>query len=171
MCQDCIKFLTDAQAEAKQNSSFVDSLIENIENQCDLLGPALSSMVRTPQEGRSFNAYFSLKCKKEIKSVYINRLKKQTMLFLTAVQGICQRVWHRRCSAAHVHGECCNPPTSHASLIFFSFFFKEVQENLFLLLCIFKAHYNIIGHCILIFNNELNELVIKTNESVIICMF
>lgn len=55
MCQDCIKFLTDAQAEAKANSSFVDSLIENIENQCDLLGPALSSMVRTPQECGTFN--------------------------------------------------------------------------------------------------------------------
>lgn len=45
MCQDCIKFLTDAQAEAKANSSYVDSLIENIENQCDLLGPSMSSLV------------------------------------------------------------------------------------------------------------------------------
>lgn len=48
VCQDCIKFLTDAQAEAKANSSFVDSLIENIENQCDLLGPSMSSLVRAP---------------------------------------------------------------------------------------------------------------------------
>lgn len=48
VCQDCVKFLTDAQAEAKVNSSFVDSLIENIENQCDLLGPAMSSLVRAP---------------------------------------------------------------------------------------------------------------------------
>ncbi|XP_034753387.1 prosaposin isoform X2 [Etheostoma cragini] len=46
VCQDCVKFLTDAQAEAKNNSSFVDSLIENIENQCDLLGPGLSSMCK-----------------------------------------------------------------------------------------------------------------------------
>ncbi|XP_044069252.1 prosaposin isoform X2 [Siniperca chuatsi] len=46
VCQDCIKFLTDAQAEAKANSSFVDSLIENIENQCDLLGPGLSAMCK-----------------------------------------------------------------------------------------------------------------------------
>ncbi|XP_029377552.1 prosaposin isoform X2 [Echeneis naucrates] len=46
VCQDCIKFLTDAQAEAKANSSFIDSLIENIENQCDLLGPGLSSMCK-----------------------------------------------------------------------------------------------------------------------------
>ncbi|KAG7229995.1 hypothetical protein INR49_009715 [Caranx melampygus] len=46
VCQDCIKFLTDAQAEAKANSSFIDSLIENIENQCDLLGPGLSAMCK-----------------------------------------------------------------------------------------------------------------------------
>lgn len=46
VCEDCIKFLTDAQAEAKANSSFVDSLIANIENQCDLLGPSMSSLVR-----------------------------------------------------------------------------------------------------------------------------
>uniref|UniRef100_A0A8D3BW59 Prosaposin n=1 Tax=Scophthalmus maximus TaxID=52904 RepID=A0A8D3BW59_SCOMX len=46
VCQDCVKFLTDAQAEAKINSSFTDSLIENIENQCDLLGPGLSVMCK-----------------------------------------------------------------------------------------------------------------------------
>uniref|UniRef100_A0A8C4E0C8 Prosaposin n=1 Tax=Dicentrarchus labrax TaxID=13489 RepID=A0A8C4E0C8_DICLA len=46
VCQDCIKFLTDAQAEAKENTSFVDSLIANIENQCDLLGPSLSAMCK-----------------------------------------------------------------------------------------------------------------------------
>lgn len=50
MCQDCIKFLTDAQAEAKANSSFINSLIENIENQCDLLGPGLSAMVSIPHD-------------------------------------------------------------------------------------------------------------------------
>ncbi|KAE8280479.1 Prosaposin Proactivator polypeptide Saposin-A Saposin-B Saposin-C Saposin-D Precursor [Larimichthys crocea] len=46
VCQDCIKFLTDAQQEAKDNTSFIDSLIENIENQCDLLGPGLSAMCK-----------------------------------------------------------------------------------------------------------------------------
>ncbi|KAM9727209.1 prosaposin [Menidia menidia] len=46
VCQDCIKFLTDAQAEAKANSSFIDSLIQNIENQCDLLGPGLADMCK-----------------------------------------------------------------------------------------------------------------------------
>uniref|UniRef100_A0A3B3CS57 Prosaposin n=1 Tax=Oryzias melastigma TaxID=30732 RepID=A0A3B3CS57_ORYME len=46
VCQDCIKFLTDAQAEAKANSSFINSLIQNIESQCDLLGPGLSDMCK-----------------------------------------------------------------------------------------------------------------------------
>ncbi|XP_061766494.1 prosaposin isoform X1 [Nerophis ophidion] len=46
VCQDCIKFLSDTQAEAKANSSFVDSLIETIENKCDLMGPGLSDMCR-----------------------------------------------------------------------------------------------------------------------------
>lgn len=45
MCQDCVTFLTDAQAQAKANSTFLDHLIENIENQCDLLGPSMSSLV------------------------------------------------------------------------------------------------------------------------------
>nr|XP_033956933.1 prosaposin isoform X1 [Pseudochaenichthys georgianus] len=46
VCQDCIKFLADAQAEAKNSSTFVDSLIENLENQCDLLGPGVSDMCK-----------------------------------------------------------------------------------------------------------------------------
>ncbi|XP_056291342.1 prosaposin-like [Pseudoliparis swirei] len=46
VCQDCVKFLTDAQAEAKANTSFVNSLIENFENQCDSLGPSLADMCK-----------------------------------------------------------------------------------------------------------------------------
>ncbi|XP_054885568.1 prosaposin [Poeciliopsis prolifica] len=46
VCQDCIKFLSDAQAEAKANSSFINSLIQNIEHQCDMLGPGLSDMCK-----------------------------------------------------------------------------------------------------------------------------
>ncbi|KAM3863255.1 prosaposin [Diretmus argenteus] len=46
VCQDCVKFLTDAQAEAKANTSFVNSLIEEIEKQCDLLGPSLADMCK-----------------------------------------------------------------------------------------------------------------------------
>lgn len=59
VCQDCIKFLTDAQAEAKANSSFVDSLIANIEDQCDLLGPAMSSLVRAQTGQRTTDCSFS----------------------------------------------------------------------------------------------------------------
>ncbi|XP_037534523.1 prosaposin [Nematolebias whitei] len=46
VCQDCIKLLTDAQAEAKSNSSFVDDMIQKIEDQCDLLGPGISDMCK-----------------------------------------------------------------------------------------------------------------------------
>ncbi|XP_054655582.1 prosaposin [Dunckerocampus dactyliophorus] len=46
VCQDCIKFLTDAQAEAKANSSYIDSLIEKIEEKCEAMGPGLSDMCR-----------------------------------------------------------------------------------------------------------------------------
>lgn len=46
MCQDCIKFLTDAQEQAKTNETFVNTLIEQIESQCDLLGPGMSDLVR-----------------------------------------------------------------------------------------------------------------------------
>lgn len=37
--------MTDAQAEVKKNSSYVDALIQNIENQCDMLGPGISDLV------------------------------------------------------------------------------------------------------------------------------
>ncbi|XP_026165015.1 prosaposin isoform X1 [Mastacembelus armatus] len=46
VCQDCIKFITDAQAEAKANSSFIDSLIQNFEKQCELLPPGISDMCK-----------------------------------------------------------------------------------------------------------------------------
>uniref|UniRef100_A0A3B4D7S8 Prosaposin n=1 Tax=Pygocentrus nattereri TaxID=42514 RepID=A0A3B4D7S8_PYGNA len=42
VCDDCVKFVTDAQAEAKKNVTFVNSLIAQIEAQCDLLGSGLS---------------------------------------------------------------------------------------------------------------------------------
>lgn len=95
VCQDCIKFLTDAQAEAKANSSFVDSLIENIENQCDLLGPAMSSLVRAQTGQRTLSCSFV------------------TLTFpscvLTAVQGVRQPVQQRHRRPAHVHGERSDP--------------------------------------------------------------
>jgi len=46
VCEDCVKFLTDAQQQAKSNETFVISLIEQIESQCDLLGPGMSDLVR-----------------------------------------------------------------------------------------------------------------------------
>lgn len=48
VCDDCVKFITDTQAEAKKNASFISTLIEQLESQCDLLGPAFSDVVRTP---------------------------------------------------------------------------------------------------------------------------
>nr|XP_023678362.1 prosaposin isoform X1 [Paramormyrops kingsleyae] len=47
VCQDCVQFITDAQSQAKANSSFIDSLIAQIEKQCDLLGPGISDMCKT----------------------------------------------------------------------------------------------------------------------------
>ncbi|CAN9499921.1 unnamed protein product [Ophioblennius macclurei] len=46
VCQDCVKLMTDTQAAAKQNSSFVNSMIERIENQCDQLGPGMSDLCK-----------------------------------------------------------------------------------------------------------------------------
>ncbi|KAK6301405.1 hypothetical protein J4Q44_G00274580 [Coregonus suidteri] len=46
VCEDCVKFITDTQDEAKSNSTFVNSLIEQIQNQCDLLGPGISDLCR-----------------------------------------------------------------------------------------------------------------------------
>ncbi|XP_036402825.1 prosaposin isoform X2 [Megalops cyprinoides] len=46
VCKDCVQFLTDAQEEAKSNASFINALISQIENQCDLLGPGLSDMCK-----------------------------------------------------------------------------------------------------------------------------
>ncbi|XP_030012717.1 prosaposin isoform X1 [Sphaeramia orbicularis] len=46
VCDDCIKFLTDAQKEARENSSYINTLIQNIENQCDQLGPGIADMCK-----------------------------------------------------------------------------------------------------------------------------
>lgn len=47
VCDDCVKFITDIQAEAKKNTTFVNSLIEQLESQCELLGPSFSDIVST----------------------------------------------------------------------------------------------------------------------------
>ncbi|KAG9344433.1 hypothetical protein JZ751_011103 [Albula glossodonta] len=46
VCQDCVKFIADAQEEAKSNTSFINDLITQIEKQCDLLGPGISDMCK-----------------------------------------------------------------------------------------------------------------------------
>uniref|UniRef100_A0A8C7JDK7 Prosaposin n=1 Tax=Oncorhynchus kisutch TaxID=8019 RepID=A0A8C7JDK7_ONCKI len=46
LCEDCVKFITDFQDEAKSNTTFVNSLIERIQRQCDLLGPGISDMCK-----------------------------------------------------------------------------------------------------------------------------
>jgi len=46
VCEDCVKFLTDVQKEAQSNSSFVNTMIERIEKQCDDLGPGMADLCR-----------------------------------------------------------------------------------------------------------------------------
>nr|XP_046213618.1 prosaposin-like isoform X6 [Oncorhynchus gorbuscha] len=46
VCEDCVKFITDTQEEAKSNSTFVNTLIEQIQDQCDLLGPGISDLCK-----------------------------------------------------------------------------------------------------------------------------
>ncbi|XP_067277847.1 prosaposin isoform X2 [Pseudorasbora parva] len=46
VCQDCVKFLTDTQEEAKANASFINTLIAQVESQCELLGPGMSDMCK-----------------------------------------------------------------------------------------------------------------------------
>jgi len=46
VCQDCITFLTDAQKQAKENQTFVSSLIESLQKQCDVLGPGMSDLCK-----------------------------------------------------------------------------------------------------------------------------
>uniref|UniRef100_A0A4W5RAT4 Prosaposin n=1 Tax=Hucho hucho TaxID=62062 RepID=A0A4W5RAT4_9TELE len=46
VCEDCVKFITDTQEEAKSNATFVNSLIEQIQDQCDMLGPGISDLCK-----------------------------------------------------------------------------------------------------------------------------
>merc|ERR1739838_137063 len=46
VCEDCVKFLTDAQAQAKANQTFVSALIESLQKQCDVLGPGMSDLCK-----------------------------------------------------------------------------------------------------------------------------
>uniref|UniRef100_A0A8C2AUP2 Prosaposin n=1 Tax=Cyprinus carpio TaxID=7962 RepID=A0A8C2AUP2_CYPCA len=46
VCQDCVTFISDTQEEAKTNSSFINTLLTQVESQCDLLGPGMSDMCK-----------------------------------------------------------------------------------------------------------------------------
>jgi len=46
VCLDCVTFLTDAQQQAKENVSFVSSLIESLQKQCDVLGPGMEDLCK-----------------------------------------------------------------------------------------------------------------------------
>ncbi|XP_043837519.1 prosaposin isoform X2 [Dromiciops gliroides] len=47
VCQDCVKLVTDVQTAIKTNSSFVDSLVDHLKEECDRLGAALSDMCKS----------------------------------------------------------------------------------------------------------------------------
>ncbi|KAJ3610029.1 hypothetical protein NHX12_022123 [Muraenolepis orangiensis] len=46
VCEDCVKFMTDAQLEIKTNETFVPTLIAQIKSQCDLLGPGMADVCK-----------------------------------------------------------------------------------------------------------------------------
>ncbi|XP_041124402.1 prosaposin-like isoform X1 [Polyodon spathula] len=46
VCKDCVTFVSDAQAEAKANSSFVNRIVEQIKEQCDLLGSGMADLCK-----------------------------------------------------------------------------------------------------------------------------
>nr|XP_021511982.1 prosaposin [Meriones unguiculatus] len=45
VCQDCVKLITDIQNAVRTNSTFVQSLVEHVKEQCDRLGPSMADMV------------------------------------------------------------------------------------------------------------------------------
>uniref|UniRef100_A0A5F8H380 Prosaposin n=1 Tax=Monodelphis domestica TaxID=13616 RepID=A0A5F8H380_MONDO len=46
VCQDCEQLITDLQKTVKDNSTFVQDLVEHFKDECDLLGPGLSDMCK-----------------------------------------------------------------------------------------------------------------------------
>ena len=139
MCQDCVKFLTDVQAEAKANSSFTDSLIENIENQCDKLGPGISEMVRLTklQEVCVKNYFFSKIC------VYINCFP--------------------HCSASSTSPSMA-PLLLTCSCPWWVFQLSRFMTWNTICLIFFWSHFNLNGHYVLILNKELIKPFIKPND-------
>ncbi|KAK1164440.1 hypothetical protein AOXY_G14742 [Acipenser oxyrinchus oxyrinchus] len=46
VCKDCVALVSDAQAEAKANSSFLNRIVEQIKEQCDLLGSGMADLCK-----------------------------------------------------------------------------------------------------------------------------
>lgn len=46
VCQDCVKLITDIQNAVRTNSTFVQSLVEHVKEQCDRLGPSMADMCK-----------------------------------------------------------------------------------------------------------------------------
>uniref|UniRef100_A0A4X2KXG0 Prosaposin n=1 Tax=Vombatus ursinus TaxID=29139 RepID=A0A4X2KXG0_VOMUR len=46
VCQDCVRLVTDVQNAVKTNSSFVESLVDHLKEECDRLGPGISDMCK-----------------------------------------------------------------------------------------------------------------------------
>ncbi|MCQ8063978.1 hypothetical protein NP303_24750, partial [Salmonella enterica] len=46
VCQDCVKLVTDVQTSVKTNSTFVQTLVAHVKEQCDRLGPGMADMCK-----------------------------------------------------------------------------------------------------------------------------
>lgn len=46
VCDDCVKMVTDIQTSVKTNSTFVQSLVDHVKEECDRLGPGMSDMCK-----------------------------------------------------------------------------------------------------------------------------
>ncbi|XP_036590419.1 prosaposin isoform X2 [Trichosurus vulpecula] len=47
VCQDCVHLVTDVQNAIKNNSTFVESLVDHLKEECDRLGPGVSDMCKS----------------------------------------------------------------------------------------------------------------------------
>lgn len=45
MCQDCVQLITDVQEAVRSNTTFVKSLIDHVEEECERWEPAFADMV------------------------------------------------------------------------------------------------------------------------------
>ncbi|XP_051042713.1 prosaposin isoform X2 [Phodopus roborovskii] len=46
VCQDCVKMVTDIQTAVRTNSTYVQSLVEHVKEECDRLGPGMADMCK-----------------------------------------------------------------------------------------------------------------------------